>query len=43
VFLGDKVSTIGLKEKIGIKLVTEVIKRDRFRWLGHVLWKEDGD
>ena len=28
---------------MGIELVFEVVKRNRLRWLGHVLRKDDGD
>ena len=27
----------------GVFLVTDIFKRNRLRWLGHVLWKDDGD
>ena len=32
-----------LRERMGIELVFEVVKRDRLRWLGHVLRKDDDD
>ena len=35
--------SITLSEKIGINLVTEVVKRNCLRWPGHVLWKDDCD
>ena len=28
---------------MGIELVSNVVKRNRLRWLGHVVWKDDGD
>ena len=29
--------------RMGIELVSDVIKRNRLKWLGHVLRKDDGD
>ena len=28
---------------MGIELVSDVVKQNRLRWLGHVLRKDDGD
>ena len=30
-------------ERMGIELVSDVVKQNRLRWLGRVLWKDDGD
>ena len=44
VSLKDKVPSVELSERMGIKLVTELAKRKcLIRWLGHVLWKNYGD
>jgi len=37
--LRNKVLSVELREKIEI----EVVKRNRLKWLGHVLRKDDGD
>ena len=39
----DKLTSVPVKEIMGIELVSEVIKRNRFRWLGYVLQKDDSN
>ena len=39
VSLRDKVPSVELRER----MVTEDVKRNRLRCLGHVLWKDNGD
>jgi len=39
--LRDKIPSVQLREKMGTELVTEVVKRNRLRWLGQVLQKDD--
>ena len=41
--LRGKVSSVKLRKRMGIGLVTEDVKRNRLRWLEHVLWKDGGD
>ena len=43
VTLKDKVSTVELRRRLGIKGVVEVIRRGRLRWFGHVERKEVDD
>mgnify|MGYP007071599789 CR=1 FL=1 len=43
VSLRDRVSSEELRERMGIESVSDVVKRSRLRWLGHVLRKDDGD
>ena len=38
-----KVPGLEPRERMGIELETEVVKRNRLRWLEHVLWKDGGD
>lgn len=33
----------GLRERLGIQLMLEIVSRNRLKWLGHVLRKDDGD
>lgn len=35
----DKVPIV----KLRVRMATEAVKRNWFRWLRHVLWKDDGD
>ena len=42
VSLRDRVPNAELGERMGIELVSEVVKRNRLRWLEHVLRKDDG-
>ena len=39
----DKVPTVELRRRLGIKGVVEVIRRGRLRWFGHVERKEVDD
>ena len=39
----DRVPSEELRERMGIELVSDVIKRNRLRWLGHLLRKDDCD
>ena len=32
-----------LRERMGIESVSDAVKWNRLRWLGHVLWKDDDD
>ena len=43
VSLKDKVSIGELRERMGVESVSDVVRRGRLRWLGHVLRKDDGD
>ena len=43
VSLRDRVPRVELRERMGIKLVSDIVKQNRLRWLGHVLRKDDGD
>lgn len=43
VSLRDRVPSAELRERMGIESVSDVVKRSRLRWLGHVLRKDDGD
>jgi len=37
----DKVTRDGLKGSMGNKLATEAVEKNRLKWLGHVLRKDD--
>ena len=41
--LRDEAPSVELKEKMGIELVNEVVKKNRLRWQGRLLQKDDGD
>ena len=41
--LRDRVPRAGLREIMGIESVSDAVKRNRLRWLGHGLRKDDGD
>ena len=43
VSLKDKVSTVELQERMGVEAISDVVRRGRLRWLGHVLRKDDGN
>ena len=43
VSLKDKVTTVKLREQMGVDAVSDVVRRGRLRWLGHVLRKDDGN
>ena len=34
---------VSLKERMGIESMPDAVKRNRLRWLGHVLQKDDDD
>ena len=38
----DRVPSEKLRERMGIGLVSDVIRRNRLRWPGHLLRKDDG-
>ena len=31
------------RERMGMMSVSDVVKRSRVRWLGHMMWKDGGD
>ena len=41
--LRDRVPSAELRERMGIESVSDAVKRNRLRWLGHVLRKDDDD
>ena len=43
VWLRDRVPSAGPRERMGIELVSDAVKRNRLRWLRHVLQKDDDD
>ena len=43
VSLRDRVPSAELRERMGIESVSDAVKRNRLRWLGHVLQKDDDD
>ena len=43
VYLRNRLPSAGLRERKVIELVFDVVKRNRRRWLGHVLRKDYGD
>ena len=43
VSLRDRVPSAELRERMGIESVSDALKRNRLRWLGHVLRKDDDD
>ena len=43
VSLKDRVSTVELRRRIGVEPLSDVLRRGRLRWFGHVLRKDDGD
>ena len=43
VSLKDRVLSTELRERMGIESVFDVVKRNRLRWVGHVLRKDDDD
>ena len=43
VSLRDRVLNAELRERMGIESVSDTVKRDKLRWLGHVLRKDDDD
>ena len=43
VTLRDMKSSDELRRKLGIESVTEVVRRGRLRWFGHVERKDDND
>ena len=40
---GDNSSSAGLRTKLGITPITELVSRGRLRWFGHVSRKDDSD
>ena len=43
VSLRDRVPSAELRERMGIESVSDAVKWNRLRWLGHVLQKDDDD
>ena len=43
VSLRDRMQSAELRERMGIESVSDAVKRNRLRWLGHVLQKDDDD
>src|SRR5260221_21070 len=43
VSLRDKITSLMLRERIGVEAIGVVAKRNRLRWLGHVERKDDCD
>ena len=43
VSLRDRVPSAELRERMGIESVSDAMKQNRLRWLGHVLQKDDDD
>ena len=43
VSLRNRLPSAELSERMGIEMVSDVVKRTRWRWLGHVLRKDYGD
>ena len=41
--LQDRIPNKGLRERLGLDDVISVLQRNRLRWYGHVLRKEDND
>ena len=41
--LGVKLSYIELRQRLGIEDIVNVVQRNRLRWCGHVLRKDDDD
>jgi len=41
--LQDRVSSKGLRERLGLDDIISVLQPNRLRWYGHVLRKEDND
>ena len=43
VSLKDRVPSAELRERMGIESVSDVVKQNRLKWLGHVQQKDDDD
>ena len=43
VTLRDRIASVELIARLGIECVTDVLRRGRLRWFGHLERKEDGD
>ena len=43
VSLKDKVSTVDLRKRVGVEPLSDVLRKGRLRWYGHVLRKDDDD
>jgi len=41
--LQDRVPYKGLRERLGLDYIISVLQKNRLRWYGHVLRKEDND
>jgi len=41
--LQDRFPSKGLRERLGLNDIISALKRNRLRWYGHVLQKEDND
>src|SRR5260221_14224094 len=43
VSLRDKITSMMLRERVGVEAIGVVVKRNRLRWFGHVERKDDCD
>src|SRR6266536_3105193 len=43
VSLRDKITSVMLRERMGVEAIGVVVKRNRLRWFGHVEMKDDCD
>jgi len=41
--LQDRIPSKGMRERLGLDDIISVLQRNRLRWYGHVLRKEDND
>jgi len=41
--LQDRISSKGLRDRLGLDDIISVLQQNRLRWYGHVLQKEDND
>jgi len=41
--LQDRVPSKGLRKRLGLDDVFSLVQKNRLKWYGHVLWKEDND
>jgi len=41
--LQDRVSSKGMRERLGLDDITSALQQNRLQWYGHVLQKEDND
>ena len=41
--LSEKITNVKLREKMGVEMIDAVIRRNKFKWFGHVVRKDDAD